>query len=82
MLLPPKRFQHFAAMVLIGDGVMAIIHPAKDAEAWKQGPAPWRDLMHFLSSKPNLTRAIGATQILTGVLWALHQSRNHPKASS
>ncbi len=75
MLLTPKRSQHFAAMVLIGDGVMALIHPSMDAQAWKKGPLPWRNFMHYLSEHPNLTRAIGATQILTGVAWALHQSR-------
>ena len=40
MFLSPKRYQHFAAMVLIGDGVMALIHPAKDAEAWSKVHAP------------------------------------------
>ncbi len=81
MLLDERRTQHFAAMVLIGDGVMALIHPAKDAQAWKTGPAPWRALMHYLSDKPNLTRAIGATQVLGGVLWALHQSRDKKSQS-
>jgi uncharacterized protein YjeT (DUF2065 family) len=78
MFLTPKRSQHFAAMILIGDGVMALIHPSNDAQAWKKGPKPWRNLMHYLSEKPNLTRAIGATQILAGVLWALHQSKVEP----
>ena len=66
MFLTPKRSQHFAAMVLICDGVMALIHPSNDAQA-----------MHYLSENPTLTRAIGATQILAGVLWALHQSREN-----
>ena len=62
-------------MILIGDGVMALIHPSMDAQAWKTGPKVWRNLMHSLAEKPNLTRAIGATQILAGVLWALRQAR-------
>ncbi len=76
MFLTPKRSQHFAAMVLIGDGVMALIHPSKDAEAWKTGPRPWRNLMHYLAANPTLTRGIGVAQISAGIIWALHQSRH------
>ena len=71
-----KRWQHFTAMVLIGDGIMALIHPQKDALAWKSGPQPWRRLMHELHERPNLTRAIGAVQIAGGILWALQQERD------
>jgi hypothetical protein len=76
MLLTPKRAQHFAAMTLIGDGVMALIHPSRDAHAWKKGPRPWCELMHFLAERPVLTRVIGATQIAGGIWWALQQSRS------
>ena len=74
MFFNSKRTQHFLAMVLIGDGVMALIHPSKDARAWKKGPKPWRDLMHTLSEHPNLTRAIGVAQVAGGILWALQQT--------
>ncbi len=63
-------------MLLIGDGVMAIVHPEKDARAWKSGPKPWRDLMHGLSKRPALTRAIGVAQIVGGIWWALHQEED------
>ena len=75
-LTDPKRVQHFAAMVLIGDGVMALVHPAKDARAWKKGPRLWCELMHALSERPGLTRLIGATQVAGGIWWALRQSRD------
>ncbi len=52
---------------------MAIVHPEKDAKAWKQGPKFWQNLMHGLSKRPNLTRAIGAAQIIGGIWWALKQ---------
>jgi hypothetical protein len=76
MLLNPNRAKHFAAMVLIGDGVMALVHPKKDANAWKTGPKFWRDAMHGLSKRPALTRAIGVAQIIGGVLWALQQDED------
>ena len=60
-------------MVLIGDGVMALVHPERDAKAWKTGPKVWRDLMHGLSKRPVLTRVIGAAQIAGGIWWALKQ---------
>jgi hypothetical protein len=69
----PKRAKHFMAMVLIGDGVMALVNPRNDAKAWKRGPKLWRLLMHELSNRPGLTRAIGAAQVVGGIWWALHQ---------
>jgi hypothetical protein len=75
MLLPTQRWKHFAAMVLIGDGVMAIVHPQRDAAAWKLGPRPWRSAMQALRQRPALTRVIGVTQIAAGIGWALYQQR-------
>jgi hypothetical protein len=63
-------------MVLIGDGMMALIRPEKDARAWKTGPKLWRNLMHGLSKRPALTRAIGAAQIAGGIWWALKQEES------
>ncbi len=77
LLTDPKRIEHFAAMVLIGDGVMALVHPSKDAQAWSKGPKLWRRLMQELAERPGLTMAIGATQVAIGVAWALQQGRNH-----
>ena len=68
-----KRWKHFTAMVLIGDGVMALVHPQQDALAWKTGPEPWKRLMHELHERPVLTRAIGVAQITAGIWWALQQ---------
>ena len=69
----PKRAKHFAAMVLIGDGVMAIVNPRNDARAWKTGPKLWHSLMGELSTRPTLTRVIGVAQVIGGICWALHQ---------
>ena len=75
-MLLSKRWQHFAAMVLIGDGVMALIHPGNDAQAWKKGPKAWREAMEVLRESPASTRAIGVAQIALGVAWALRQSKD------
>ena len=75
MFLTPKRWKHFAAMALIGDGVMALVHPQRDARAWAAGPAPWKALMQALHDHPALTRVIGAAQIVGGVWWALSEEK-------
>ena len=80
MFLTPNRWKHFAAMVLIGDGVMALIHPQKDALAWKGGPQVWQDLMHELHQRPALTRVIGSVQIAAGVWCALQQESEKKEA--
>ncbi len=76
MLEPAKRWKRFAAMTLIGDGVMAVVHPTQDARAWKSGPRPWRCLMGRLQRRPVLTRMIGLAQIAGGVWWALKQRKS------
>lgn len=67
-----SRWKHFTAMAIIGDGVMGMIHPRRDSRAWQYGPKPWQNLMHSLEDRPNLTRAIGAAQVIGGILWVLH----------
>ena len=73
MLITSRRWRHFAAMALIGDGVMAMLYPGMDAETWKVGPRPWKNFMQELHNRPLLTRAIGVAEIAGGVWWALRQ---------
>jgi hypothetical protein len=73
MFLTPTRYKHFAAMILIGDGVMALLRPRQDALAWKQGPKLWQNLMHRLHERPAVTRAIGVAQVVGGIYWAIKQ---------
>jgi hypothetical protein len=75
LLIPTKRWKHFAAMALIGDGVMALVHPQRDAKAWSAGPQVWQNLMHALHERPVLTRALGAAQVVGGIWWALYQEK-------
>ena len=65
-----RRWSHFTAMVLIGDGMMAIVRPRRDAQAWNVGPRPWRKMMRSLAHHPNLTRCVGIAQVVGGILWA------------
>jgi len=76
MLDPARQWKHFAAMLLIGDGVMALVRPEWDAEAWAVGPEWWKQSMRFFRRRPALTRLIAATQISTGIWWALSQENS------
>ena len=73
MFLRSDRWKHFAAMVLIGDGVMAIVRPTQDARAWARGPRSWKKLMRQLDRRPGLTRLIGIAQVAGGIYWAISQ---------
>ena len=66
-------------MILIGDGVMALLRPQQDALAWKTGPKPWQELMRHLHQRPGMTRLIGAAQVIGGIYWAIQQE-NHEDA--
>jgi len=75
MLLTSNRWKHFVAMALIGDGVMAVVQPHRDASAWSAGPRPLRKLKRALNRRPALIRWIGAAQVVVAVYWALKQEQ-------
>jgi hypothetical protein len=75
LLIPTKRQKHFSAMALIGHGVMALVHPQRDATAWIAGPQVWQNLINGLHQRPVLTRALVAAQLLVGIS-AGHYIRN------
>lgn len=61
------RVKYLVAMMLIGDGTLALIRPQRDALTWNAGPESWRALMSYLADHPQLTRAIGAGEIAAGL---------------
>ena len=69
------RFKHAAAIALIGDGVVAALHPTHDAEFWKKGPAGWRRCMRWFQLHPHATRLFGIAQAALAMMWVLHEER-------
>lgn len=67
-------------MAIIGDGVMGVIHPRRSAKAWQYGPEPLKNLMQSMEDRPNLTRALSAAQVIGGILWVMHSSRDEDRA--
>ena len=46
------RLKHITAIVLIGDGLLALVTPERDALAWRMGPEPFRSLMSYMAKRP------------------------------
>ena len=67
------HLKHITAIVLIGDGLLALVNPERDALAWRMGPEPFRSLMSYMAKRPTLTRWVGATQIAVGIWWVLRE---------
>ena len=82
MLQPAKQWKHVAAMLVIGDGVMALVRPQWDAEVWAVGPEWWKRSMRFFRDRPALTRVIAAAQIAGGIWWALSEETSGQPSSA
>lgn len=61
------QVKYLTAMMLIGDGVMALLRPHRDARAWSVGPQFWKNLMRYLSDHPDTLRTIGVAEIAVGI---------------
>jgi len=71
------RARHIAAMMMISDGVAAMISPRRLALAWVGGPRWWSKSMVWLAKHPTATRVIGAAEAAAGVaLWAGCQKKS------
>jgi hypothetical protein len=75
------RMRHFLALLLIGDGVVALIQPEHDAAAWSQGPWLWRQAMNHLKRNPTTTRLVATTQIVAGIYWLISEERKRAPES-
>lgn len=68
-----RRITEFAAMVVIGDGVLALAAPRKHNLLWRIGPDGFKRAMEWFAGRPALTRFLAAAQITAGLWLALRQ---------
>lgn len=68
-----RRIKEFAAMVAIGDGVLALLAPRRHILLWRIGPEEYRAAMERIAGRPGLVRALAAAEIGVGLLLALRQ---------
>jgi hypothetical protein len=68
-----KRIAELLAMVLIGDGVIALAAPRRHSRLWKFGPEGYRRAIEAFAQRPALTRLLAAGQVGLGLWLALRQ---------
>ena len=70
-----RRLKETAAILTVGDGVIALLAPREHSLLWETGPESVRKLVRFFAENPSYLRIIGATQIAFGAWYALRQYR-------
>ena len=59
------------AILLVGDGVIAALIPARHSRRWAFGPRWWRSWMAWCARHPRLTRLLAAGEAALGLSLAL-----------
>jgi hypothetical protein len=72
-----RRAINLMAMLMIGDGMLAMLMPQRHARTWEKGPHLWEIIMRYFIKRPELTRWLGAVELATGV-WLAQQLKNEP----
>jgi hypothetical protein len=70
-----ERVKECVALMMIGEGVLAMARPRGHARLWENGPRWWRQMIEPFARNPNLTRAAGAVEALAGFWLASRQMR-------
>ena len=68
-----RRMKELLAMLIIGDGIIALLFPRRHCLLWKFGPQPYRDLMQEFAARPGMTRLLGAMEAALGIWLASEQ---------
>ncbi len=70
------RVKECVAMMMIGDGVLALVEPRHHLAVWRNGPPWWRAMVDPFAARPNLTRCLGAGEVALGVWFALQLGKS------
>ena len=68
-----RRTKELLALLLVGDGVVAVLQPTRHTLLWRSGPTRYRRLMEAFVRRPQATRFVGALEVAAGVWWAGRQ---------
>jgi hypothetical protein len=68
-----KRIMELLAMLLVGDGVIAVVAPRRHSHLWKFGPEGYRRAVEAFAERPDLTRLLAAAEVGLGLWLALRQ---------
>ena len=65
-----KRLLELAGLILIGDGLMGLLHPRRHSLLWHFGPQLAKAVTEELAEHPKTSRAIYAAELAAGVALA------------
>jgi hypothetical protein len=71
-----RRLAECVAMLMIGDGLLALVDPERHMKLWHRGPHLWEMIMRPFVKNPELTRWAGAAELAIGV-WLAQQQHAH-----
>lgn len=71
-----KRLKESLAIVLIGDGVVALLDPDRHNRLWEEGPQAYQEVMREFVRRPGITRLLSVLEIGLGVWLASRQERH------
>jgi hypothetical protein len=72
-----QRLKETGAMMMIGDGLLALSDPHRHCLLWKAGPRAWQEAVETFVEHPQITRVLGAVEVGLG-FWIA--SRQQPQA--
>jgi hypothetical protein len=75
MLLTVRRGLETLAMLMIGDGLLALAWPRGHVSVWRRGPAGWRRFLDYFAERPMLIAGVGAAEAVAGFWLARRQAR-------
>ncbi len=70
-----RRLLETVAIVIIGDGIIALVSPREHSLLWEVGPEGVRKIARFFADNSTLMRTLGAGQVAFGLWLALRQYR-------
>ena len=70
-----SKLARLGAMLLIGDGLYAMIHPHREPDAWWVGPNAWKKFLGTIAERPALARTLGAVQVAAALYWLVRSGQ-------
>lgn len=70
------------AMLMIGDGIIALLYPTSHPRLWRAGPPSWEAAMTIFARRPGMTRMLAAVEIGAGLWLAARQQPRTTDRSS
>jgi hypothetical protein len=68
-----KRIKEAMALLLIGDGIIALLEPKRHTRLWSGGNAAYRSMMRPLKRNPIAAQALGLAMVGVGFWLASRQ---------